>query len=125
MHRNDHQAVTSKEGVGMTARTESRVSSPMLPISKPTCTAQNCHILQQWADTHVKIPGLSQSCLGSSALLAMLFKAAADALVDFDVPHRCYRYIEAYEGGDLLRGITTEAATERKLGVITEYYSFV
>ena len=78
----------------MTARTESRVSSPMLPISKPTCTAHNCHIIQQWADTHAKIPGLSRSYLGSSALLAVLFKAAADALVDLDVPHRCYRYKE-------------------------------
>ena len=57
MHKNDHQAVTSKEGVGMTARTESRVSLPMLPISRPTWTGQNCQMIQQWANKHAKIQG--------------------------------------------------------------------
>ena len=31
------QHCTSKDGVGMTAMTESRVPSPMLPINRPTC----------------------------------------------------------------------------------------
>ena len=70
----------------MTATTESRVSSPMLPISKPICAQQGCQ-MSLLSRCPCKDSGQGMACLCSAAIFAALLKEIADILVNFDGPH--------------------------------------
>ena len=70
----------------MTATTESRESSPMLPINNPTCTHQDLETTLT-IGAHAQL-WFKMSCLCSSAVPEVLPKSAADALINLDGPHR-------------------------------------
>ena len=112
----------------MTARIESRVSLPMLPINRPTCTAQNCQLLQQWARNHAKIPGV-QGChvlawgaprclLCSSKPLQMLWSTLMFR-IDATGTERPIKVLN-FDGKS-----QHTRPPGRKLGVFSVYYSFV